>query len=40
MMKDWNFDEIIDRSSTASMKWEPDVLSAIFGKGKENLLPL
>lgn len=39
-MKDWNFDEIIDRSNTASMKWEPGVLSAIFGKGKENLLPL
>jgi len=40
MMKDWNFDEIIDRRGTASMKWEPEVLSAIFGKGRENLLPL
>jgi len=39
-MKDWNFDEIIDRRGTASMKWEPEVLSAIFGKGRENLLPL
>ncbi len=40
MYKDWNFDKIIDRSGTASVKWEPSVLSAIFGKGKENLLPL
>ncbi|MFA5903953.1 MAG: MalY/PatB family protein [Desulfobacula sp.] len=40
MIKDWNFDEIIDRSNTASMKWEPGVLSAIFGKGREDLLPL
>jgi len=39
-MKDWNFDEIIDRRGTVSMKWEPEVLSAIFGKGRENLLPL
>ncbi len=39
-MKDWNFDEIIDRSSTASMKWEPEILTATFGKGRENLLPL
>ncbi|RLC01506.1 MAG: pyridoxal phosphate-dependent aminotransferase [Deltaproteobacteria bacterium] len=40
MYKDWDFDKVIDRSGTASMKWEPSVLSAIFGKGKENLLPL
>ncbi len=40
MDKDWNFDEIIDRSGTASMKWEPGVLSKVFGKGKEELLPL
>ncbi len=40
MHKDWDFDEIVDRNNTASMKWEPGVLSAIFGKGKENLLPL
>lgn len=40
MSKDWNFDEVVDRNGTASMKWEPTVLSAIFGKGKENLLPL
>ncbi len=38
--KDWDFDEIIDRSHTVSMKWEPDVLAATFGKGRENLLPL
>ncbi len=40
MKKDWNFDEMIDRSHTASMKWEPEVLNRIFGKGKEGLLPL
>ncbi len=40
MEKDWNFDEIIDRRNTGSMKWEPDVLGEAFGKGKENLLPL
>lgn len=40
MEKDWNFDEVIDRRNTGSMKWEPDVLGEIFGKGKENLLPL
>ncbi|WP_457554075.1 MalY/PatB family protein [Desulfobacula sp.] len=40
MSKDWNFDEIVDRKDTASMKWEPSVLSRIFGNGKENLLPL
>ena len=40
MDKDWNFDEIIDRSGTASMKWEPEILSNVFGKGKEDLLPL
>lgn len=38
--KDWDFDEIIDRSHTSSMKWEPEVLVAKFGKGRENLLPL
>jgi len=38
--KDWNFDEVIDRSSTGSMKWEPAVLRATFGRGKEDLLPL
>ena len=38
--KDWNFDEIIDRSSTGSMKWEPEVLREKFGKGRENILPL
>ncbi len=40
METDWNFDEIIDRSNTGSMKWEPSVLVAKFGQGKENLLPL
>ncbi len=40
MSKDWNFDDVIDRSETESMKWEPSILSAIFGKGKEQLLPL
>ncbi|MDY0221527.1 MAG: MalY/PatB family protein [Desulfobacterium sp.] len=38
--KEWNFDEIIDRSSTGSLKWEPEVLRAKFGQGGENLLPL
>ena len=38
--KDWNFDEIIDRHNTGSMKWEPAVLRATFGRGKEDLLPL
>jgi len=38
--KDWNFDEIIDRSNTGSMKWEPSVLRMKFGRGRENLLPL
>ncbi len=38
--RDWNFDEIIDRSNTGSMKWEPGVLKVKFGEGKENLLPL
>ena len=38
--KDWNFDEVIDRSNTGSMKWEPSVLKFKFGEGRENLLPL
>jgi len=38
--RDWNFDEIIDRSNTGSMKWEPGVLKVKFGEGRENLLPL
>ncbi len=38
--KDWNFDEVIDRHNTGSMKWEPDVLRVKFGHGKEHLLPL
>lgn len=40
MEKDWNFDEVIDRSGTGSMKWEPSVLRAKFGSGREGLLPL
>jgi len=38
--KDWDFDEVIDRSMTDSMKWEPEVLRFKFGKGRENLLPM
>ncbi len=38
--KDWNFNEIIDRSNTCSMKWEPDVLRVKFGPERGNLLPL
>lgn len=40
MTKDWDFDEIIDRTGTASMKWEPAVLSSVFGDAKTDLLPL
>jgi len=40
MKKDWNFDEMIDRSHTSSVKWEAEVLNRVFGKGKEGLLPL
>jgi cystathionine beta-lyase len=40
MEKDWNFDEIIDRSNTGSMKWEPGILRMKFGAGGEDLLPL
>lgn len=38
--KDWNFDEIIDRSNTGSVKWEPDILQAKFGRGREHLLAM
>jgi cystathionine beta-lyase len=38
--KDWDFNEIIDRKNTGSMKWEPKVLCTKFGKGREDLLPL
>ena len=37
--KDWNFDEIIDRQNTGSVKWDPDVLVSKYGAGKEKLLP-
>jgi cystathionine beta-lyase len=40
MTRDWNFDEVVDRSQTASMKWEPEVLSRVFGSGRDTLLPL
>ncbi|MCF8077388.1 MAG: pyridoxal phosphate-dependent aminotransferase, partial [Desulfotignum sp.] len=40
MTRDWNFDEEVDRSQTASMKWEPEVLSRVFGDGRDTLLPL
>jgi cystathionine beta-lyase len=40
MNKDWNFDEVIDRSNTNAMKWEPGVLTRVFGQGREDLLPL
>jgi len=40
MANDWDFDEIVDRTGTASMKWEPGVLSGVFGEGRHDLLPL
>ncbi len=40
MNKDWNFDEVVDRSNTASMKWAPESLAAVFGRDREQLLPL
>ncbi len=40
MKQDWNFDEVIDRSNTGSMKWEPEVLNRVFGEGRQDLLPL
>jgi len=40
MEKNWNFDEIIDRAGTGSMKWEPSILEIKFGEGRDNLLPL
>lgn len=40
MKKEWNFDEVIDRSRTRSVKWEPAVLEKIFGRGRGDLLPL
>ncbi|MBU0972212.1 MAG: pyridoxal phosphate-dependent aminotransferase [Proteobacteria bacterium] len=40
LKQDWDFDAIIDRSNTGSMKWEPSVLKIKFGPGRENLLPL
>jgi len=38
--KDWDFNEIVDRSNTWAMKWEPEVLEMKFGKEKKELLPL
>jgi len=39
-LKKWNFDEIIPRQNTDSVKWDPKYLRFQFGKGNENLLPL
>lgn len=36
---DWDFDQIIDRKNTGSVKWSPDILRARFGKGREHLTP-
>lgn len=38
--QDLDFDQIIDRSETGSLKWEPEILQAKFGKGRQDLLPL
>ena len=38
--KKWNFDEVISRQGTDSVKWDPKYLRFQFGKGKEELLPL
>jgi cystathionine beta-lyase len=40
MTAQWNFDQIIDRADTGSMKWEPVVLNAKFGPKSQNLQPL
>jgi len=40
MTTEWNFDQIIDRTGTGSMKWEPVVLNAKFGPDSEDLQPL
>ncbi len=40
MEKNWNFDEVIDRTGTDAVKWEPDVLLNVFGKDGRNLLPM
>ena len=40
MKQEWNFDEIIDRAGTGSMKWEPVVLNAKFGPKSQDLQPL
>lgn len=37
---EWDFDEIVDRSHTGSMKWEPDILRTKFGKGREHLIAM
>ncbi len=37
---EFDFDEIIDRSHTGSMKWEPEILKTKFAKGKEHLLAM
>ncbi|MCG8551772.1 MAG: pyridoxal phosphate-dependent aminotransferase [Desulfobacterales bacterium] len=40
MENQWDFNQVIDRSSTGSVKWSPSVLEQNFGKGRGNLLPL
>ncbi|MDD9304556.1 MAG: hypothetical protein HUK40_20305 [Desulfobacter sp.] len=40
MEKKIDFNQVIDRSGTGSMKWEPWVLNSRFGNKKEGLLPL
>lgn len=37
-MKNFNFDQSVDRRKTKSIKWDPEVLTNTFGK--EDLLPL
>ncbi len=40
MENQWDFNQVIDRSNTGSVKWAPSVLEQTFGKGRGNLLPL
>lgn len=37
--KDWNFDKIIDRMQTNSIKWDPVYLKFQYGENKQDLLP-
>ncbi|WP_457918094.1 MalY/PatB family protein [Candidatus Lokiarchaeum ossiferum] len=38
--KDWNFDQIIDRMQTNSIKWDPIFLKFQFGEKNQDILPL